>query len=374
MSHEEWKNAKTTNRKGKTHKNLLNEHESNLYWLSNEKKIINNQCFLFENEFNTFKDVLYFELAEVKFDRLQLQIRAFEKESCENERLTNKGRFKLDKVKHRKLSALKAKLNSFKQSTLDKKSFIQETCTTAYITWDDITFDRNKIRISPNKVFVQPLEIPGSIKVFNEIKVDYFKRKFKKNVYKIVVYKGIVMEELSNGPSQIRMLISEHVADMERKKNKDNIQKEFSNQEFTGAQFLNKVSKLAVKNEYLTIPAKLIKKSDKIFGLLENNKGQEEEALLFCYYFNEYQLLLWENINPNRAAYLFVFKKVNETGLTRLKSIIQSNIDYKRYNLFMGTDVNKSFNLDCLDYYQLNHFDIQEYSKKLTIILNEYER
>jgi hypothetical protein len=266
----------------------------------------------------------------------------------------------------------KEKLDSYKRSAADRQNFIKEKCQTIYITWDDITFDRNKIRISPNKAFVQPLEMPGSIKIYNEIKVDYFKRKYSKDVYKLIAHKGIIIDDLSKGVSQIRSLISDHAADLERSKGKERIQKEFTDKELTGNQLQETLKRMAIKNEYLSVAARSVARTDKVFGIMENNKGQEEEALLFVYNCADRKLVLWENINPNRAAYLFVLDTNDNAALNRLKTIIKTNIEYKRYNLFMGTDTKKTFALDCFEYYQLNHFEQLEYARKLRNILNKY--
>jgi hypothetical protein len=337
-----------------------------------EKQKIDHKCFLFQREFDSFNKVLYFEVAEFKFNRLDRIVRSYLKDICENPELPSAIRLDVMNYENSEVSELKEKLSKFKLSTPDKQSFIKEKCETIYVTWDDITFDRNKIKISPNKAFVQPLEMPGSIKIYNEIKVDYFKRKYSRDVYKLIAHKGIIIDDLSKGVSQIRTLISDHAADMERSKGKERIQKEFTDKELTGNQLQETLSKLAIKNEYLSVAARTVSRTDKVFGILENNKGQEEEALIFVYNRANRKLILWENINPNRAAYLFVLDSNNNAAFNRLKSIIKTNIEYKRYNLFIGTDTKRTFELDCFEYYQLNHFDQLEYSRKLRNILNKY--
>ena len=82
--------------------------------------------------------------------------------------------------------------------------------------------------------------------------------------------------------------------------------------------------------------------------------------------------VLWKKINPKRTAYLFVFEEDDFSNLERLKTIIKANIDYKRYNLFIGTNTEDTFNLTTIEYYQLNHFDQFEYGRKLRLILNKY--
>jgi|GEM_PF-5713208 len=214
--------------------------------------------------------------------------------------------------------------------------------------------------------------MPGSIKIYNEIKVEYFKKKYAKDIYKLVIHKGIALEDLSKGVTQIRTLISDHAADLEKPTRKEHLNKEFTDQEFVGNQLQEVLNKLAIKNEYLSSAANSISKNDKLYGILENNKGQEEESLLFIYNCKDKSLVLWENINPNRAAYLFVLNSDDINALTRLKTIIKTNIEYKRYNLFIGTDIKKTFNLQCQAYYQLNHFILSEYERKLKFIIKKY--
>jgi uncharacterized C2H2 Zn-finger protein len=340
--------------------------------LSREKQKINHMCFIVEREFETFSNSKYFEFAEFKFNRLWNIIDAYVKGNKNDRQLPEAIRSKVKSFEQSKISELKTRLIEFKESTPDKVTFIKSQCQTVYLTWDDITFERNKIRVSVNKAFVQPMEMPGSIRIYNEIKIDYFKRKFPKAIYKLVVYKGIVLEDLSQGPSQIRNLIAEHAADLESSKKTEKVHKELTEGEFTSNELLEVLERLAIKNQYLSTAAKLLRKSDNVTGILENNKGNEEEALLFNFHRADKMLVLWENINPNRAAYLFVFEEDDFSNLERLKTIIKANIDYKRYNLFIGTNTEDTFNLTTIEYYQLNHFDQFEYGRKLRLILNKY--
>lgn len=334
---------------------------------------INHKVFLFEREFSSFNKGLYFELMEFRYNRLFKIVNSYLSGIKEEEdQLPEEVKSMVLEIENNMVLDLISKLESFKNTTIDRITFIKEKCETTFITWDDISFDRNKIKISPNKVFVQPIEMPGSIKIYNEIKIDYFKRKYSKDVYKIVSHRGIVMDDLSKGVSQLRSLISEHAADLERPKRNELVQKELTENEFTGNQLLESLNKMAIKNEYLSIAARLVAKTDKVIGIIENNKGKDEEALLYLFSCSNKTLALWENINPNRAAYIFVLETINTSELHRLKTIIKTNIEYKRYNLFIGTNIKKTLNLDCSEYYQLNHFDKYEYSRKLRMLLIKY--
>jgi hypothetical protein len=354
-------------------KNYLNGKAPDLVTLfSREKQKINQMCFLFERELGTFSNSKYFEYAEFKFNRLWNFVDTYLKRDKMNDALPLPVSSQVMAYEQSKILELKNRLIKFKESTPDKSTFIKSQCETIYITWDDIKFERNKIRVSVNKAFVQPMEMPGSIRIYDEIKIDYFKRKYTKAIYKLVVYKGITLEDLSQGLSQIRNLIAEHAADLESSKKTEKVHKELTEGKFTSYELLKVLERLAIKNQYLSTAAKLLRISDKVIGILENKKGNEEEALLFNFQRADKMLVLWENINPNRAAYLFVFQVNDFSGLERLRTVIKSNIDYKRYNLFIGTNTQETFNLTTIEYYQLNHFDQYEYGRKLRLILNQY--
>jgi hypothetical protein len=371
ISRETWEKAKYSVKKKKKKTKLKSSPDYSSV-LQREKQKVDHKCFLFQREFDSFSKSLYFEIAEFKFNRVDRIVKSYLQDLGGNLDLPLAIRHDVVNYEKKLVYELNEKLNNFKMSTPDKQSFIKEKCETVYITWDDITFDRNKIKISPNKAFVQPLEMPGSIKIYNEIKVDYFKRKYSKDVYKLISHKGIIMDDLSKGVSQIRSLISEHAADLERTKRKEHILKEFPDTELSGNKLQETLNRMAIKNEYLSVAAKSVSGTDKVFGILENNNGQEEEALLFVFNRTNRKLILWENINPNRAAYLFVLNINDNNAFNRLKTMIKSNIEYKRYNLFIGTDTKKTFSLDCHEYYQLNHFEQLEYTHKLKNILNKF--
>jgi hypothetical protein len=350
-----------------------NKNEINLSIIrTREINNINHKCYLFNREFNDFAKYKYFESIEFKYSRLQKIVNKYLNEIKINDQLPEKIQLEIYNIETLKINELSKKLANFRLSIPDKKDYIRDNCETFYVTWDDISFVHNKIKISPNKAFVQSISMPGSIRIFNEIKIDYFKRRYSKDIYKMIANKGVVLEDISKGVTQIRTLISDHVADLENSKQKIYLNKELTDKELTGKTLQETLLKIAIKNEYLSLAAKLTTTKDKVFGMIENNNGKEEEVLLFVYQSLSKKLLLWENINPNRAAYLFVIESIDLLSLDRIKTIIKSNIEYKRHNLFIGTDIKKTFNLDCSSYYQLNHFDKTEYSQKLKSIINKY--
>lgn len=330
---------------------------------------IDQKCTLFNIEFSSFYKTKYFELVKDKWERLMRLVTLNIEKIEENPDLPAEIRPLVLLYEKEKLHGLFMRLKAYRETTIDKDTFIKEQCNTIYISWDDLTFDRNKIRVSVNKAFVQPIEMPGSIKIYNEIKVDYFKRMHSKDIYKLIIHKGFVMEELSRGVEQIRNLIANHAADLERSKKTKSVKKEIPIGVIPVNNISETLSKLLIKNEYLSVPAALLNYNDRVYGILENNKGAEEEALLFYFMRGENTLVLWENINPNRAGYLFVFKNGDNQNINKLRDLIKTNVDYKRHNLHIGTHTKKTFDFYCIRYHQLNHSGMWEYKSKLRMLV-----
>jgi hypothetical protein len=276
---------------------------------------------------------------------------------------------KREKLLKKTLSFGLKKLNE-KEQLPTKEEFIKK-CGKIYITWDDIKFETNKILISPNKAFVQPIIIDGSLKILNEIKAEYFQRVYKNEIYKLFIKDGIVREDLSRDLEKIRTLINDRINEIEVKVKFNGItSKEKLEENMTKDQILKYLKKNKIKNEYLKYPASIMRADDRVRALIEINNEAEEECLLFIFKNNISDIMLWENLNSDRAAYFFVVDKENaKDTLIKIIKFIKADLKYKRENLFQGIDINKIYKLNCRTYRSIIHLENRDYKKKIDKIL-----
>jgi hypothetical protein len=91
-----------------------------------------------------------------------------------------------------------------------KSSYVEAQFHTIYVTWTDLTFDKDKIRISANKAFVKAIEMPERRINWKNLKIEDFRKYHPHARFKLVIRKGVIMEELSKGTEQILECVATH--------------------------------------------------------------------------------------------------------------------------------------------------------------------
>lgn len=285
-----------------------------------------------------------------------------------------------------------SKINSYNQNTIFLQKLIsaynslpsvneyKEKCEKKYFSWNHIIFHKKGFKIDPNIAFVS-VEIDGPISILNQIDTMFFEEKYGKKAFKLYVNKtnNKVDLSISNDLIYIKNIIYTHLDNLcEQNKQVSQLQiqkrKIFFNAEISDINSISLVQVSDLKeffseNEYLPIICKFLGKKDTIIALWENNNGLFEEALVFKLIRDKYVFFIWENINANRACYLFRLPYENSSeNLIRLKKIINSNIEYKRHNLFNKVKLDfldSTFN----DYEVISHENQDTFEDKLKKIL-----
>lgn len=329
-----------------------------------ERKIVasfNNRYSEIEQKIEELSKVDYAEMIDLQKELIKNQLLWL---------LENKKYGELEVARNR---SLMKKLQGFNLILPSKEDFIKNYCQKLYVTWDDIYFERNKICISANKGFVHPIQIEGSLSILNEIKVEYFRRVFRNDVFKLIVKNGYVRKDLSKDLIKIEDQISNHINQVQKGTSWKAINHESI---FKGRcekkEILEYINTQFLKNGFLKYPATLLSPQDNVFALVEFNNSIEEEALLFIFRRDEYSFLLWENINSKRAAYVFVFEnKSLDINISRITQLIVADTKYKRENLFRGVAIKEVYNISCISYKSIVHENLNDYKKQLDNILNE---
>lgn len=117
--------------------------------------------------------------------------------------------------------------------------------------------------------------------------------------------------------------------------------------------------------------AKLLKGGNKAIALWENNNSVMEESLLLILSHRQYTFVIWENINENRACYIFKYKNdsINEK-IKKLKRFINSDIEYKRWDLFNNKGNKKRLRYD--EYFTVIHEGLGTYTRSINSCLAPY--
>lgn len=243
---------------------------------------------------------------------------------------------------------------------------------TYFVIWDDIYFEEDKVKFSPNRLdaILHSVDFKGIIPELNIIKVQYFKRLFDSEVYKLKFYK-----------SNLLILKS---PDWERIKNKIEIGKQYF--EFITTK-RNKIGPLFSieealklndstfkKSHYLKYLASIQFKEFKLIPIIEVNLNQSENSFIFRVTSKGKKIIfIWENANENRATHVFTSsEKSHENNLKILESFICTQMQSKRSLLYMKDIENLKMQKELGYLTSIRHEDIDSYKRHIkTLIRNE---
>ncbi len=275
---------------------------------------------------------------------------------------------------------LKNKINEIYFTLPPAYKYIETNCSKKYFTWSDLSFVENGVKVNPNVCFLF-IPIDGPTSILQNVNVDYFQKKYKKELYKIYINNESGKTEflLSEDINKIKNIVENHI---HKKKpvNKSSPVKTVVNTASLPLQFsedqrsisFQEILKAYPHNEYIQMAAKLLRKNGKALALWENNNGIQEESLLIILEHKNSSFIIWENINDKRACYIFKFKSWRlEQNLKNLKIFIAKEIHYKRENLFRRADINE-FNILVEEYRPIIHENPRTYQESLNKFISPY--
>lgn len=238
-----------------------------------------------------------------------------------------------------------------------------------YISWDNIFFQNEYVTIIGfyDELENNLLKFPGSFEKLNEIKDSFFKKNHKQK-FKYYIKNGHIDINQSEGYEQMTRIL-------DTKKPKAELHKLLLNyDDFTiintkhlnNNQILNLNYFTQYDNKYFKFLSSLHNSNEKLIPIIEFNNGKKEYSMVFQISTRNYkQLIVWENLNSNRATY--VFRKLPDT-LNKLKDYVSNtNIKNKRLRLFRDEDklTKKELNF----YRTINHNDFDSYKQRIETII-----
>ena len=274
---------------------------------------------------------------------------------------------------------LKTKINSAKimeeinqafEALPDKKQYLKVDCEKIYFTWKDMTFTNKGVKVDPNIVYLT-INIDGPTNILNDIKVSYFQRKYDKTLYKVYINKNSKKIEyfLSSDIRKIKDIVSKHIISKETLSKKTTTRQTIGshthdNYNTTKQISIKDITRLYQNNNYIKESSKFLKTKDTAFALWENNNSVFEEAILFVFYRKVHVYVIWENINENRACYIFKYKPDKfKKKINNLKKFINTDIEYKRWDLFNNKGNTNSLKYE--EYYTVIHECEESYKRKI---------
>jgi hypothetical protein len=162
-----------------------------------------NYYLAFELRFRSLKRADYFEAIEIEYNRLSDEVDNYLDITAKEMQMDGDTLQQIMSYKCRIIEEMEEKLNQLIVELPTYDQYLKAQYQTIYVTWSDLTFDKDKIRISANKAFVKAIEIPERRINWKNLKIDHFRKHYPNARFKLVVYKGVIMEDRSKGIAQI---------------------------------------------------------------------------------------------------------------------------------------------------------------------------
>lgn len=241
---------------------------------------------------------------------------------------------------------------------------------TYYIIWDDIFFEKDKVRFSHNRIeqMLHSIEVKGVFEELNLIKGEYFIRIYGKKLYKLTFLRNKLVLDLSPDWKKIIETIEVAIEYFHFKNSKRN-------------GFGPKIrSNLAValykedfdKNTYLKYLASIHTSEFRLILIIEMYNNKREESFIFRVIKNNQIFLIWENVRKSRATHVFSSTiESHELILTTLESFICSSMSLKRSRLYFDDQESLLVKNDLGYLSSVKHTDLFLYELAIQQILCE---
>jgi len=254
----------------------------------------------------------------------------------------------------------------------ERNRLIKENGKPYYIIWDDIIFGKDVIRFSRQRIddLLYPVEFEGSIEKLNEIKKEYFQRVHGKSAYKLIFYNSKLVKSESPGWSHLQATIEEGLQYFEFRPPKlhYSFERSFSKPEFSRT-FKEHIS----RNPFLKALALAHHKDFPIISINESRKNSDEESFIFQSYTTRGEILiLWENINENRATHVFKTTQKNyDSRFKAIQSFISTPTNVKRYLLYLNDPDHRQMKKELGYVRPVYHSDLRDYKAVIKNVLGK---
>lgn len=211
-----------------------------------------------------------------------------------------------------------------------------------HVIWEDIFFKKDYICFHTKRIqqVIEPVKVKGIIESLNLVKGEYFYRIYGHKAFKLAIRNEIVVRELSPGWNSVLDAI-EFAIDLYQiqfaKKGKAILKK---HQSLNKEEVRQLYEPVISKSDYLKYLAQRLDTEFKLIPVLEYSNGQLEDSFLFRFRNKRgHVLIVWENVKPGRATYVFKYEEAKHKDvLEKIESFIMSEDYHKKRSLLSGND------------------------------------
>lgn len=358
---------------------LLNELYKDLSYVEIERGAL--KTLMAElSQINSIKELVHYKKRRSRDIKLGQSIRGMDKthQNAKEEKVVESNEHKLKpsstKKKQKKITlkipGTKKPYNIVYESSNDD---IQKAdLRTFYVIWDDILFDKDKIRFSPNRLdaILPSIGFKGVFEELNNLKQEYFKRLYDKDVYKLTFNRNSL--QIDKSPDWKRISDTIEIG-KQYFQFKTNVKSSFGPRLST--QSIVKLYKLDFeRNQYLKFLASVHDGAFKLIPIIESINAQKEESFIFRVKSNKNNILIvWENINENRATHIFINPpNSHEKDLQKLESFICTPMKTKRIHLHLNSGENQTLKQELKYLKPIKHTTILSYKQEIQNLIKNH--
>jgi hypothetical protein len=252
------------------------------------------------------------------------------------------------------------------QSKRDREELIRQNAVTYNVIWEDIVFDKNKIRFSAQRLqaILHSAELEGSISELNTIKKEYFERKHGNIFFKLAFHNSSLVDWLSPGWDNLKQYIEQGRKYFDYPTPKEST---FSGRSLGYVDFLREYHSHLSRNSYLKILAAKHHKDFAVMCIEEMKISSVEETFLFRTYDKGKNIVIfWESVNAKRATHIFKCDRGEyEERFQKIQSFIKTPMAIKRLRLHQSDRGSLSLKADLGYWNGLQHRDLESYSSSI---------
>lgn len=270
-----------------------------------------------------------------------------------------------DRIRLEELSRIELENRKKKQHN----EYIKSNTYFKQYNWDNFDFGENQLLFPIEKCrkILNPIRLFGVNQSLNLIKNSYFKRLYGDCVLEFTIFQDNIIPEESGGYKIIKDSIElaiEFLSFCQLDYKKIGRLRVFEN--ISRSETINILREF--KNPYIDYLAINQDEKFKVIPILEYMNGKIEQSLLFRTITESGKLLIvWENINPNRATHLFLTnQEKSQNILAKIEEyLIRDDISCKRSLLYDSSKFAKNFKKEISYIGNINHTLFEQYSLEL---------
>ncbi|OLY90739.1 hypothetical protein SAMN05444008_101411 [Cnuella takakiae] len=251
---------------------------------------------------------------------------------------------------------------------------------TLYLLWDDIQFDSGCLRIRPGRVqhILKPIPFKGAQASLNAIKQEYFVAKYNKPI-KLVFKDSSLDKAASPAWAEINDLIEKAIEITRFATVPKTIAKKLTAPRKRSAASgdapeISKEQQQQERPNYLKILARHQSEAYRLITIQEQYGSRLEESHIYRFITGTGRVLIvWENTNASRAAYLFIARPDSlQEQLTRIEAFIHTgDVQYKR-SRFQKLKENKQLRSQLAYVGSVRHETVAQFETDIMTYIHRY--